>query len=199
MISGGDVTACGDRGLRSEGTVTISGGRVLATATDDQCRILTTSDQASIALDLTKEWSKNNPITLTDESGKTVFDKNTLKKYRYVVVSSPDLKAGTAYNVYAGGIEVKSSSDIKAGETAAYSDVNNTFKSSLSQSCSLSGEYRFQFIWSSALDAIVSVNASVKFKNIFAPGHLMKSVYILCYNSLAFAFFLKTRECHMCY
>ena len=131
VISGGDVTACGDRGLRCEGTVAISGGTVLATATDDQCRNLTTSDQASIALDLTKEWSKNNPITLTDGSGKTVFDKNTLKKYRYVVVSSPDLKAGTAYNVYAGGIEVKSSSDIKAGETAAYSDVNNTFKSSL--------------------------------------------------------------------
>ena len=131
VISGGDVTACGDRGLRSEGTVTISGGTVLATATDDQCRNLTTSDQASIALDLTKEWSKNNPITLTDGTGKTVFDKNTLKKYRYVVVSSPDLKAGTTYNVYAGGIEVKSSSDIKAGETVAYSDVNNTFKSSL--------------------------------------------------------------------
>ncbi|MBP1568716.1 MAG: CotH kinase family protein [Oscillospiraceae bacterium] len=131
VISGGDVTACGDRGLRSEGTVAITGGTVLATATDEQCANMTSSDQACIVLDLTKEWSKNNPVALTDGSGKTVFEKNTLKKYRYAVISSPDLKSGAAYSVYAGGIEVKASSDIKAGAPTAYTDVNNNFKSSL--------------------------------------------------------------------
>jgi len=125
-ISGGDISACGDRGLRSEGTISITGGELLATATDNQCDNLTSTAQPAVVLDMTKQWSKNNPITLTDAGKNVVFDKNTRKKYRYVIVSSPELSDGSSYRVFAGGIETKASSDIKAGTPAAYTDVNNS-------------------------------------------------------------------------
>lgn len=125
-ISGGDITACGDRGLRSEGSVSITGGELLATATDNQCEKLSSTAQPAIVLDMTKQWAKNDPITVTDSGKNVVFDKNTRKKFRYVIVSSPELSDGTAYRVFAGGIETKASSAIKAGTPAAYTDVNNS-------------------------------------------------------------------------
>ncbi|MDO4864469.1 MAG: carbohydrate-binding domain-containing protein [Ruminococcus sp.] len=125
-ISGGDISACGDRGLRSEGTISITGGELLATATDNQCDKLTSTEQPAIVLDLTKQWSKNNPIAITDSDKNVIFDKNTRKKYRYVVVSSPELEDGASYRTYAGGIEVKASSAVKAGKPAAFTGVNNS-------------------------------------------------------------------------
>ncbi|MBP5362063.1 MAG: carbohydrate-binding domain-containing protein [Ruminococcus sp.] len=125
-ISGGDISACGDRGLRSEGTISITGGELLATASDNQCDKLTSTVQPAILLDMTKQWSKNNPITLTDSGKNILFDKNTRKKYRYVIVSSPELTNNTSYRVYAGGIETKAGSDIKAGTPNTYTNVNNT-------------------------------------------------------------------------
>ncbi|MBO4878581.1 MAG: carbohydrate-binding domain-containing protein [Ruminococcus sp.] len=127
LISGGDIQACGDKGITcKEGTINITGGELLATASDNQCETLSSTDQAAIVLDFTKQWSKNNPIAVTDSSKKVVFDKNTLKKYRYAIVSSPSLSSGTSYRVYAGGIETLASADIKAGTPAAYTNVNNT-------------------------------------------------------------------------
>lgn len=125
-ISGGDVSAFGDRGLTSAGTISISGGSVLATATDNQCENLTSTEQNTLMLDFTKEWGKNNPVAVTDSANKPVFDKNTLKKFRYAIVSSPDL-GSAEYKVFAGGIKMKhgSGSTFKAGKPASYKDVNN--------------------------------------------------------------------------
>ena len=125
-VSGGDITACGDRGLKSEGVVNITGGNLFASATDNQCENLDSIGQPVIALGFTKEWSKNNPVTVTDQSKKVIFDKNTLKKYRYALVSSPALSSGTSYRVFAGGIETKAATDIKAGTPASYTEVNNS-------------------------------------------------------------------------
>ncbi|MCR4862334.1 MAG: carbohydrate-binding domain-containing protein [Ruminococcus sp.] len=128
VISGGNLTACGDRGLKSVGTIDITGGNVLATATDIQCEKLTSTSQNTIMLDYVKEWTKNNPVTLVDAGGNTVFDVNTLKKYKYAVVSSPELKSGAQYRLYTGGIETvhKDGSTYTAGNPAAYTGVNNT-------------------------------------------------------------------------
>lgn len=125
-ISGGDISAFGDRGLTSAGTISISGGTVLATATDNQCENLTSTEQNTLMLDFTKEWGKNNPVAVTDSENKPVFDKNTLKKFRYAIVSSPDL-GSAEYKVFAGGIKMKhgSGSTFKAGKPASYKDVNN--------------------------------------------------------------------------
>ena len=127
LISGGDVKAFGDKGLTSAGTVNITGGNVIATATDNQCETLASTSQSTLMFDFVKEWSKNNPIAVTDSSKTIIIEENTLKKYRYAIVSSPDLNTSTEYKVFAGGIKMKHSTGntFKGGTPAAYKEVNN--------------------------------------------------------------------------
>ncbi len=125
-ISGGTIIACGDRGIKSTGVINISGGNVLATATDEQSSVVGTVNNAML-FEMTKEWSKNNPVTLVSKSGETVFEMNTLKKYRYVLVSSDSFVLNENYKLYIGGINVNhSSGDIfNIGTPSEYADVNN--------------------------------------------------------------------------
>ncbi|WP_303834452.1 carbohydrate-binding domain-containing protein [Ruminococcus flavefaciens] len=125
-ISGGKIGAFGDKGLTSAGTIGITGGELLATATDNQCENLTSTEQNTLMLDFTKEWTKNNPIAVTDSSNNIIFDHNTPKKYKYAIVSSPEIGSGE-YKLFAGGIKMKhsSGSTFKGGNPAAYKDVNN--------------------------------------------------------------------------
>ena len=126
-ISGGNIGAFGDRGLTSVGTINVTGGSLLATATDNQYEGTLTAQQSVLAFDFVKEWSKNNPIALTDSSKKIFFEENTLKKYRYAVVSSPDLSTSGDYKLFAGGIKMKHSTGntFKGGTPASYTEVNN--------------------------------------------------------------------------
>ncbi|MCR4639273.1 carbohydrate-binding domain-containing protein [Ruminococcus sp.] len=125
-ISGGDISAFGDRGLTSAGTISITGGELIATATDCQCENLTSTEQNTIMFDFVKEWGKNNPIALTDASNKELFDKNTAKKFRYAVISSAEI-GSDEYKLFTGGIKMKHSagSTFKAGKPASYKEVNN--------------------------------------------------------------------------
>ncbi|MCR4794898.1 MAG: carbohydrate-binding domain-containing protein [Ruminococcus sp.] len=126
-ISGGDISACGDKSLTSAGAINLTGGTIVATATDCQIENLTSTAQSAMLLDFAKEWSKNNPIAVTDSSNKIIIETNTVKKYKFALVSSPDLADGTSYKVFAGGIKQKHSSGntFKAGKPASFKDVNN--------------------------------------------------------------------------
>jgi len=126
-LTGGDISACGDRGLTA-GSITLDGCNLLATATDNPCETLGTTAQNTMVLSMTKEWAKNNPISLTDTAGTLVYEKNTLKKFRYVIVSSPELKANTSYRLYVGGIsaEQNGQNTFRAANPSVYEDVNNT-------------------------------------------------------------------------
>ena len=125
-ISGGDISAFGDKGLTSAGTISITGGELIATATDCQCENLTSTEQNTLMFDFVKEWGKNNPVALTDSSNKELFDKNTSKKFRYAIVSSSKIE-GAEYKLFVGGIKMKHSagSTFKAGKPASYKEVNN--------------------------------------------------------------------------
>ena len=130
-ISGGRVIACGDRGITSAGTINISGGELLAAATDNQCENLAATEVPALVLNFTKEWAKNNPIAIVDGSGNTVFEANTLKKFRYTIAASDKFDSGSQYKVFAGGIRVNhSGGDTYNASIGAdgkiYSDVNNT-------------------------------------------------------------------------
>ena len=122
-LSGGSILACGDRGLTAAQSVEISNASVIATATDGICETLTNSSN-TVQLSFTKQWAKNNPISVVGTDGDLKFEQNTRKKYRYAVVS--DASLANACNLYAGGIEmqVNGSSSFKGGKN--YSDVNNT-------------------------------------------------------------------------
>ena len=122
-ISGGDIQACGDRGLTAGGKITLDGCSLLATATDNPCTNLGTQPQSTLTLAYTKEWAKNNPVTLT-ASEKTVFEKNTLKKFRYVIVSAPGL--ADSVRLWTGGIETQCSGQNIFRMNSSYTDVNNT-------------------------------------------------------------------------
>lgn len=124
-ISGGDLTACGDRGLTALEGINITGGSVLASSKDEQCQNLNNITAGTMLLDFAKEWSKNNPVALTDGSGKVVFEKNTLKKFSYALVADGSLSG--SYDVYTGGIKMSSGSgqSFKTGTPASYAAVNN--------------------------------------------------------------------------
>ncbi|MBR1823320.1 MAG: carbohydrate-binding domain-containing protein, partial [Ruminococcus sp.] len=128
-IGGGKVVACGDRGLTSAGTIAIYGCELLATATDNQCESIQATDVPTLMLNYTKEWAKNNPVSVLNGSGETVFEANNTKKFRYAIVASDKLDTTTNYMVYTGGIRVTHASGdtFKAGfSNTTYTDVNNT-------------------------------------------------------------------------
>ncbi|MBQ8922415.1 MAG: carbohydrate-binding domain-containing protein [Oscillospiraceae bacterium] len=122
-LTGGEIQACGDRGLRASGAITLDGCTLLATATDYQCENLGTQPQSTMSLTFTKEWAKNNPITLT-ASGKTAFEQNTLKKFRYAIVSAPALSGSC--RLWTGGIAVEANGQSSFSVSGSYADVNNT-------------------------------------------------------------------------
>ena len=128
VISGGKVRAFGDRGLTAVGTVNISGGEVLATATDNQCETIQSTEAPTLMFDLVKEWKKNNPVAITTTSNDILFEVDTTKKFRYIIVSSDKFDTSTPYRLYVGGIENLTSdgSPITAGLPKKYTNVNNT-------------------------------------------------------------------------
>ena len=130
-IGGGKVVACGDKGLTCPGAIGIYSCELLATATDNQCETLVATDAPTLILNYTKEWAKNNPITLVDGSGNTVFEANNLKKFKYAIVASDKMDIETQYKLYTGGIRVNhAEGDTFKAEFGAqnmtYNDVNNT-------------------------------------------------------------------------
>ena len=125
-LTGGTVQACGDRGLKIGTTVTLDGCNLLATATDNPCENLGTPAQPYLQASFVKEWAKNNPIALTDNTKTIVFNANTMKKYRYAIVSSPDLQNAAGYQLWAGGIQVEQNGQNSFRTGAEYTTVNNT-------------------------------------------------------------------------
>ncbi|MDE6020340.1 MAG: carbohydrate-binding domain-containing protein [Ruminococcus sp.] len=114
-IAGGTVIAGGDRGLRLDdgGLLNITGGNVIATATDYQitnaAESLATvnisgSTQNIMLLDFAAQQKKNQAVTLT-QNGKTAFEMDAIKKFNYAIVSSSGIAANTDYNLYVGGVK----------------------------------------------------------------------------------------------
>ncbi|MBR4201419.1 MAG: carbohydrate-binding domain-containing protein [Oscillospiraceae bacterium] len=107
-VSGGSLKANGDRGLTNandaEGNViTVTGGTILATATDRQA-VVANNTQPVLLFKTTEQQLKDQRIELYEEGSDTaVFSKKPDKKFNYVLISSPDLKAGSKYTLSVGG------------------------------------------------------------------------------------------------
>ena len=104
-ISGGIINACGDRGITAIESINITGGTVLATATDNQVTNIT-STQGAMLMTYTAEWKKGNVIDVVN-NGTTVLSATPIKKFTYALVSSPELKADATYSVLTGGINMQ--------------------------------------------------------------------------------------------
>ena len=114
-ISGGTVIAGGDRGFRLDdaGLLNITGGSVLATATDYQITDsalslaninMSGSTQNIMLLDFAAQQVKNQAITLKTGS-QTAVEMTANKKFNYALVSSPNVALNSAYNLYVGGVQ----------------------------------------------------------------------------------------------
>lgn len=114
-ISGGTVVAGGDRGFRLDdaGLLNITGGNVIATATDyqltDSAQSLATinmsgSTQNIMLLDFAQQQTKNQAVTLKS-GGKTAVEMTANKKFNYVLISSPNAELNKAYELYVGGVQ----------------------------------------------------------------------------------------------
>lgn len=102
-VSGGSLTACGDRGLRLDlnGLLNITGGTVIATATDYQVNgseaiDMSGTTQTTMLFDMAEQFTKDIEITV----GNTAFKSR--KKYNYVLVSDASLDSNGNYNVMLG-------------------------------------------------------------------------------------------------
>ena len=108
-ISGGYLNAGGDRGLTAVTGINITGGVVIATATDNQAddKLITAGESPVLlfncADDTTNEkdgtWKKANNFEWDVMAPEMNVDKNSTdfnKKYKYVLISSYSLREGTA-------------------------------------------------------------------------------------------------------
>ncbi len=114
-VSGGTVIAGGDRGFRLDtaGLLNITGGDVIATATDyalynaaasGATIDMSGSTQTVLFLDYAAEQTKDQAITLKNGSN-TAYEMTANKKFSYVLVSGSGLSTNTAYNLYTGGVQ----------------------------------------------------------------------------------------------
>lgn len=123
-ISGGTLTAGGDRGLTAITGVNITGGMVAATATDNQVdsTLMTGTTQNTLLLNCVDSTETDGCWKKANSFGGFEFTK----KYKYVLLSSPD---------YAKGKEIMFSNAVNASAVQhsgnsfkfAVADVINTF------------------------------------------------------------------------
>ncbi len=116
LISGGDTKANGDRGITNvAGGVTISGGTVFATATkdvlkegqteadlkDNTFKIDPKSTQPVMLLTTSEQQVKDQRVALKNQATSAIIlDKNSNKKFDYILISAPELKVGETYSVF---------------------------------------------------------------------------------------------------
>ena len=109
-ITGGTLKANGDRGLRlDDGTIEITGGVVLATATDYQVNYpenhtVISATQATVLWSLTEEQVKDQEILITDnETQAKIYSFTPDKKFRYILLSGEALQDEESYYLTIGG------------------------------------------------------------------------------------------------
>lgn len=107
-VSGGTVIAVGamadgNSGLDADGAVTITGGTVIATG-GSMMGSLATSDQQAVVVSYQGTQAAGTLAVLRDAAGADVLAFAPARAYQQLLYSSADLTAGATYTVYAGGV-----------------------------------------------------------------------------------------------
>ena len=120
-ISGGKVSAGGDRGITAPSGVSITGGQVLITAKDEKIDL---SDGISVgAFNLEFAEEKDKDIKLIVKSGDDeVFSVKARKKFMYAFLASDSFDTSKEYTVYTDDTQLSSASGktFKPGSPSAY-------------------------------------------------------------------------------
>lgn len=123
-ISGGTLTAGGDRGLTAVVGVNITGGKVAATATDNQVdtTLMTGTTQGTLILNCVDSTETDGCWKKANSFGGFEFTK----KYKYVLLSSPDYIKGEGI-MFSNASDGKSVTYGATGFKFAVENVINTF------------------------------------------------------------------------
>jgi hypothetical protein len=98
----------GNGAIDYNGTFDITGGVLIAAGSSGMAEAPSASStQNSVKITLTSQ-SAGTQVSIKDGSGKEIASFTPAKQYASVVISSPDIKSGSTYKVYAGGNEVGS-------------------------------------------------------------------------------------------
>lgn len=108
-MSGGTVvvngpTSNGNGALDYNQTFEISGGLLIAAGSSGMAQAPSeTSTQNSLLINYSQKQSAGTLVNITDDSGNSIITFMPKKEYQTLVVSSPDLKLDSTYQLYYGG------------------------------------------------------------------------------------------------
>ena len=111
IVSGGETyvsgpTNSGNAAIDYNGNATVSGGIFVAVGAAGMAQnFSSTSTQGAIFL-TTNNYTAGTTVKLTDSKGKTLFSHAFSKTFSSIVISTPDIKVGETYKLYADNEEI---------------------------------------------------------------------------------------------
>ena len=108
-INGGTVIVNGSENggngaLDSNGEIIVNGGIVVAAGMSAMAESpVDASAQNSVSATFDNSYDGGTLVTLSDDSGNEIISFSPAKKFDNIVISSSDIKTGTAYTFYTGG------------------------------------------------------------------------------------------------
>jgi len=125
-MTGGSVlvsgpTNSGNAALDYDGVFEISGGTLLVAGSSGMAQAPSTSSTQYTIANTVGTQTAGTIVKLVDSSGKTIASFTPAKDYQHVVISSPDIKKGSTYTLYAGSTEIGTFtiSETVSGDTAS--------------------------------------------------------------------------------
>lgn len=111
----------GNSALDYDGVFEISGGTLLAAGSSGMAMAPSSDSTQYTIANTAGSQTAGTKVRLADSTGKTVAEFTPSKAYSHVVVSSPEIKKGGTYTLYAGDTEVKTFtiSVIVSGDTSS--------------------------------------------------------------------------------
>ena len=125
-MTGGNVlvsgpTNNGNGALDYDGVFEVSGGTLLAAGSTGMAMAPSPGSTQYTIANTTGTQSAGTTVKLVDNSGNTIATITPAKEYGHIVISSPDIKEGSTYTLYAGNTEIETFtiSKIISGNTAS--------------------------------------------------------------------------------
>ncbi len=92
-----------DSGSENGGSIVCNGGIILAIGASGMAETFESdSAQCSFIKNFSEMMAAATPITITDESGKTIFEHKSAKSFNSIVFSCPELVLGSTYTIEVG-------------------------------------------------------------------------------------------------
>ncbi|MDE5558067.1 MAG: hypothetical protein K2J32_10340, partial [Ruminococcus sp.] len=99
----------GNGALDSNGEIIVSGGTLVAVGMSQMAESPSeNSTQNSVSATFDNTFEGGTLVTLLDSSGNEIISFAPAKSFDNIVISTPDIKTGTAYTFYTGGTSSKS-------------------------------------------------------------------------------------------